>query len=147
VDHWVGAYRNTFEAVEVQSLREQAGFQDLLTQAGDRTVGRQERLGVATSTVPTPLWLALVLGGCVVVLAQLGLAGAHVRVHALMAAGLTSLIVTGLLVVFFLDHPYQSGTGSIEPSAMRRTLVMMGDLEPSLHPACSESGRPISAER
>jgi hypothetical protein len=59
-----------------------------------------------------------------------------------MAAGLTSLIVAGLLVVFFLDHPYQSGPGSIQPTAMRRTLVMIEHLEPRLRPGCSESGQP-----
>jgi hypothetical protein len=143
VDQWIGVYREAFGTVEVQSLREQAGFQDLLTQAGNRTVGRQQRLSVATPAVPTQLWLALVLGGCVAVGVQLCLAGSRVRIHALMVAGLTSLIVAGLLVVFFLDHPYQSGTGGIQPSAMRRTLVMIGNLEPSLHPGCSQSGQPV----
>jgi hypothetical protein len=142
VDQWITAYRGVFATLEVQSLREQAGFQDLLTQAASRTVGRQQRLSVATPTVPTLLWLALVLGGCVAVAVQLCLAGSHVRVHALMVAGLTALIVAGLLVVFFLDHPYQSGASGIQPSAMRRTLVMIGNLEPSLRPACSQNGLP-----
>lgn len=143
VDHWIGVYREDFATVEVQSLREQAGFQDLLTQAANRTVGRQQRLSVATPSVPTALWLALILGGSVAVALQLSLAGSRNRVHALLVAGLTSLIVAGLLVVFFLDHPYQSGAGGIQPSAMRRTLVMIGDLDPSLRPACSRSGQPV----
>jgi hypothetical protein len=54
VDHWIGAYRHAFATVDVQSFREQAGLQDLLTQAGNRAVGRQQRLSVATSSVPTP---------------------------------------------------------------------------------------------
>ena len=95
-----------------------------------------------TSSVPTPLWLAFVLCGCIAVGVQLSLAGSHVRVHALLVAGLASVIAAGLLIIYVLDHPYQSHTGGIQPSAMRRTLVMMGNLEPSLRPSCSASGQP-----
>ena len=60
----------------------------------------------------------------------------------LALAGLASVIAAGLLIIYVLDHPYQSHTGGIQPSAMRRTLVMMGNLEPSLRPSCSASGQP-----
>ena len=92
--------------------------------------------------MPTPLWLALVFGGCVVVALQLSLAGSHVRLHAVLVASLASLIAAGLVVIYVLDHPYQSHTGGIHPGAMRRTLVMMGNLEPSLRPGCTEGGQP-----
>ena len=119
------------------------GFQDLLNLAATRTAGRQQRLGQDTPSVPTPLWLALVLGGCVAVAAQLSLAGSRVRVHALLVAGLASIIAAGLVVVYYLDHPYQSHTGAIQPSAMRRTLVMMTRLESNVRPGCSETGQPV----
>jgi hypothetical protein len=142
VDYWIGAYRAGFGRLDLRSPREQLGFQDLLNLAGTRTAGRQQRLSQDTPSVPTPLWLALVLGGCIAVGAQLSLAGSHVRVHALLVAGLASVIAAGLLMIYFLDHPYQSHTGGIQPSAMRRTLVMIGNLEPSLRPGCTESGQP-----
>jgi hypothetical protein len=129
--------------VGLRSPREQLGLQDLLNLAATRTAGRQQRLGQDTPAVPTPLWLALLLGGCVAVAAQLSLAGSRVRVHALLVAGLASIIAAGLVVVYYLDHPYQSHTGGIEPSAMRRTLMMTRNLEPSLRPGCSESGQPL----
>jgi len=53
------------------------------------------------------------------------------------------VIAAGLAVVYFLDHPYQSHTGGIQPSAMRRTLLMIGNLDPSLRPGCNESGQPV----
>jgi hypothetical protein len=142
VDYWIGAYRAVFGRLELSSPREQLGFQDLLNLAATRTAGRQQRLSQATPSVPTPLWLALVLGGCIAVGAQLALAGSHARVHALLVAGLASVVAAGLLMIYFLDHPYQSHTGGIQPSAMRRTLVMIGNLDPSLRPGCNESGRP-----
>jgi uncharacterized membrane protein YedE/YeeE len=142
VDYWIEAYRGAFGRLDLSSPREQLGFQDLLNLAGKRTEGRQQRLSQDTPSVPTPLWLALLLGGCVAVGAQLCFAGSRVRVHALLVAGLASIIAAGLVVVYYLDHPYQPHTGGIQPSAMRRELVLMGNLEPSLRPGCTESGQP-----
>src|SRR5215831_6408820 len=67
VDYWIGAYRALFGRLALSSPRAQLGFQDLLNLANTRTVGRQQRLSEDTPSVPTPLWLALVLGGCIVV--------------------------------------------------------------------------------
>lgn len=142
VDHWIAAYRAVIGRLELRSSREQLSFQDLLNLANVRTAGRQQRLSQDTPSVPTPLWLALVLGGCIVVALQLSLAGSRVPIHALLVAGLASLIAAGLLIIYVLDHPYQSHSGGIQPGAMRRTLVMMGKLEPSLRPGCSEVGQP-----
>lgn len=141
VDYWIGAYRAAFGRLDLRSPREQLSFQDLLNLANTRTAGRQQRLSQATPSVPTLLWLALVFGGCIVVALQLSLAGSGVRAHALLVAGLAALIAAGLLVIYVLDHPYKSHTGGIQPGAMRRTLVMMENLEPSLRPGCRESGQ------
>jgi len=142
VEHWIGASRAEVGRLELRSPREQLSFQDLLNLAAVRTAGRQQRLSQATPSVPTPLWVALVFGGCVVVALQLTLAGSGVRIHALMVAGLASVIAAGLLIIYVLDHPFQSHTGGIRPGAMSRTLEMMGNLEPSLRPGCTASGRP-----
>jgi protein-S-isoprenylcysteine O-methyltransferase Ste14 len=143
VDYWIGAYRALFGSLAVNSPREQLSFQDLLNRGNDRTVGRQQRLTQATPAVPTPLWVALVLGGCIAVALQLGLCGSGVRFHAALVAGYAALVAAGLLVVYFLDHPYQPHTGGTQPSAMRRTLVMMRNLEPNLRVSCSANGQPV----
>src|SRR5689334_18642743 len=54
--------------------------------------GRQQRL----SRVPTPLWVALILGGCIAVAVQLTLAGTHVRAHALLVAALATVMTARL---------------------------------------------------
>ena len=94
--------------------------------------------------MPTPLWLALVFGGCVAVALQLGMADPRerLRVHAPLVAGLASVVAAGLLIVYFLDHPYERHTGAIEPGAMTHTLVLMAGLDPNLRTGCSQSGRP-----
>jgi hypothetical protein len=53
----------------------------------------------------------------------------------------SALATAGMLVVFFLDHPYTNESGSIAPTEMRRTLALIdhGSAAP-----CDERGIPRS---
>jgi hypothetical protein len=143
VDYWVASYRDEFGRLSVRSLGQQVAFQDLLTQAATRTNARQQRLSDDTPTIPTPLWLALVLTGCVAVALQLVMADPQerLRIQGLQIAGLAAIIATGLLIINFLDHPYAPHLGGIQPNAMRHTLVLARNLEPALNPRCTSTGR------
>ncbi len=145
VDGWIAAYRAEVGRLAVGSLRAQAAFEDLLAQADTRTAGRQQRLSDATPTVPTPLWLGLLLVGCVAVALQLGMAdpGEPLKVQGLQVGGVAAVVATGLLIITFLDHPYTTHTGGIQPNAMRHTLVLARNIEPGLRPVCNASGRPV----
>ena len=145
VDHWIEAYGAAFGRLDLRSAHEQIALQELLTLADTRTAGRQQRLSNATPTVPTPLWLALVFGGCVAVALQLGMADSRerLRVQAALIAGMASVVAAGLLIVYFLDHAYEGNTGSLEPTAMQRALVAIGELDPNLEAGCDQSGRPL----
>lgn len=147
VDHWINSYRAVFDRLDLGTTREQLAFQELLNQAATRTAGRQQRLADDTSSVPTPLWLALVFGGCVAVALQLSMADPRERVlvQSVLVGGFASVVVAGLLIVNFLDHPYQRHVGGIQPTAMRQTLVMLRNLEPGLHLGCSQTGEPVLA--
>ena len=61
-----------------------------------------------------------------------------------MVSAFAAIVATGLLVVYFLDHPYQNHIGGIQPAAMRHTLVLMHSQEPGLHVRCSATGRPLT---
>jgi hypothetical protein len=134
-----------FQRLDVRSPREQLGLSELLDRAAARTTGRLQRLSDDTPSVPTPLWLALLFGGCVAVALQLGMADPRERLHVqgLLIAGLASVVAACLLIVNFLDHPFQRHAGGIQPTAMRQTLVMMGNLVPEPRPGCNQSGRPV----
>jgi hypothetical protein len=47
------------------------------------------------------------------------------------------------LIVYFLDHPYERRVGGIKPTAMRHTLILIHNVEPTVRPACNGSGRPL----
>jgi hypothetical protein len=42
-----------------------------------------------------------------------------------MIAAITTIVVSGLLLVRFLDKPYENESGSITPTAMARSLALM----------------------
>ena len=145
VDRWIAAYRALFGRLDVHTTREQLALGELLSLAATRTAGRQQRLDDDTPTIPTPLWLALIFGGSVAVALQISVVDPRERFSVLgpMIAGVAGVVAAGLLVVYFLDHPYQSHTGGIQPSAMRQTLTTVQNLDPGLRPACSPSGLPV----
>jgi hypothetical protein len=145
VDYWVSAYRAEFTRLPVRSLRQQTALQDLLNLAETRTAGRLQRLSDDTPAVPTPLWVALIFVGCVAVSLQLGMAdrGERLRVQGLQVAGIAAVVTTGLLIVNFLDHPYATHGGGIQPAAMRHALTLTHDVQPGLRPHCTQSGRPV----
>ena len=67
----------------------------------------------------------------------------RLQIHGLMVAAVAGVVAAGLLVVYFLDHPYQPHIGGIQRSAMRQTLRTVANLEPGVRPACSPTGRPV----
>jgi len=145
VDHWIEEYRAAFRRFDLNSARQRIGLQELLTLADTRTAGRLQRLSDATPTVPTPLWLALVFVGCMAVALQLGMVDPRerLRIHGPMIAAMASVVAAGLLIVYFLDHPYQGHVGDLEPTAMRRTVALIENVDPNLPARCGKTGRPV----
>jgi hypothetical protein len=147
VDTWIASYRNVWNGLSLNKPREQLGFNEMLAEARNRTEGRQNRLSEVTPAVPTPLWLALILGGVVAIVLQLAMADRRERlvVHGAMLAGLAAIVTAGLLLVNFLDHPYQQHTGSIEPAEMRVSLALIGEMQPAVQPPCTAGGLPLTS--
>lgn len=121
----------------------------MLASARDRTDGRRDRLSEATPSVPTPLWVGLVLAGCIAVLIQLVMADPreHMLVQGGMIGGVAAIVSIGLLLINFLDHPYRSDPGSIQPTQMTATLTMMRQQEPGLRVPCRGDGLPFLSDR
>jgi hypothetical protein len=97
--------------------------------------------------VPTPLWVGLVLAGCIAVSIQLVMADPreHMLVKGAMIGGVAAIVAIELLLINFLDHPYRSGPGSIQPSEMTLTLTMMREQGPGLRLPCRVDGVPFPA--
>ena len=46
-------------------------------------------------------------------------------VQAVQVGSVTVVMVVLLLLIRFLDHPFQDGAGGLQPTAMQRTLMLL----------------------
>ena len=98
--------------------------------------------------MPPLLWLVLGLGAALVIGYMLVFADPRERfvIQAMMTGAVTTMVVSGLLIVGFLDTPYGDRSGSIRPTETERTLQLIERTRaPSftaLQIACDAGGRP-----
>jgi thiol:disulfide interchange protein len=111
----------------VSGAKQLAAYEDWFALNEERRKGRQGRIALATPLVPAVVWLILIIGA-VVVIATVGFF-ADSREAALpqaaMIAVVAIIVISALILVRFLDNPYEEKSGSIRPAAMERTLEQM----------------------
>lgn len=84
---------------------------------------RRERVLAARSSVPTLLWVMLVLGGVVVIGYTLLLSVRNAVLHAVSVAVVTLVVSVALFIVLTLDHPF-TGSLRIDPYAFQDLVAM-----------------------
>jgi hypothetical protein len=148
VERWIGDLDHTIERLDVSGSRQATAYNHLFMEHAERREGRRGRLAEAAPFVPPPLWLVLSVGALFVLVFMAFYAdrGEGRITQALMMGAVTAVVVSGLLVVRFLDKPYEGESGSIEPVEMRRTLEAI-DREQQLsgeriRPPCDTRGAP-----
>ena len=109
-----------------------AALEQWLALNEDRRRGRQGRVAAASPLVPPLVWLIIILGGAVVILTVCFFADAEERrlPQASLIAAVAIVVVSGLILVRFLDKPYENKSGSIKPTAMMRTLKLIEGEQP-----------------
>jgi hypothetical protein len=127
VEARVTALEETAEKVPLTSDRDLAAYDHWVTLSEDRRKGRQGRISEASPLVPPVLWLILIIGGVVVIASVCLFADVQEAwfPQAAQIAAVAILVVSGLMLVRFLDKPYENKNGSIKPTAMTRTLALM----------------------
>jgi hypothetical protein len=143
VESWIDKLGREAAIAEPQGARQETAYRRWFDEQALRRDGRRERLGEATPFVPLPLWFVLCLGASVTIAYLCAQADRRegVLIQSLPIGFVTALVTAGLLVVFFLDHPYANESGRIAPTEMRRTLTLIdhGTATP-----CDERGIPRS---
>ena len=127
VDARVAAMEETAEQVPVKDAKQAAAFEHLFALNDERRQGRQGRIGEAEGLVPPVVWLILIIGAAVVIASVALFADRDEAAvtQAAMAVAVAIIVVSGLVLVRFLDKPYEDKSGSIKPTAMERTLAGM----------------------
>ena len=146
VQGWVRALERDFAAVDVRGAKADAAFNSWFDQTQQRAKARRGRLDEAAPLVPPIVWLFLILGGAVVVSFVGYFADRRERrlSQAGMICAVATMVVVSLLMVQFLDHPFDEQSGSIRPTAMAESLATM-DAEdavvtPGVRPRCDPRG-------
>jgi hypothetical protein len=144
---WGVALFRTLRNIDPRTASEQAAYPKWLDQRLERETARGARIHGAAGVIPTPLWLVLFATAALIVGFMMFFADSGERriVQATLIGTVVAVMVATLLVIDFLDNPYRSGVGSLEPTAMERTLQILdqerrivGDTTP---PPCDERGR------
>jgi|SRR5215211_359684 len=127
VDARVTALEESASGIALEDAKQEAAYDHWFTLNEERRKGRQGRIAQAAGLVPPVLWLILIVGA-VVVVAAVGFF-ADIREasvpQAAMIAAVALIVFSGLVLVRFLDRPYEDKSGSIKPTAMMRTLTQM----------------------
>ena len=146
---WGVALFRTLRTIDPRTASEQAAYAKWLDQRLDRETARAARIHGAAGVIPAPLWLVLFVIAALIVGFMMFFAdsGERAIVQAALVGTVVATMTAILLVIGFLDNPYQRGLGSLQPDAMKRTLQILdqerrivGDSTPI---PCDEHGRPI----
>jgi hypothetical protein len=144
VQEWVGLLGEALRAIAVQSPSQEAAFLELLDQEATRVEGRRVRLSESIRILPAPVWFILILGAGLTIGFAFLFADRRESflVQGSIAGAVAALVTSGLLLVWFLDHPYADQSGSIRPTEMEISLAIVEEEQPDVEPPCDSAGEP-----
>ncbi|MDP9168693.1 MAG: DUF4239 domain-containing protein [Actinomycetota bacterium] len=129
VQHWVDTMVTDFGSTNPTSAKQEAAYGQWFDQQAERRDGRRARSAEAAPSVPMPLWVVLGIGATAILAFMCVQADRRESavVQAVPIAFVSALVTSALLVVAFLDHPYDDWSGSLQPDQMRVTLRLIDD--------------------
>src|SRR5919108_6180076 len=127
VEARIAAMENGAEEAEMADSKQSAAFDEWASANEERRKGRQGRISEAAPVVAPVIWLILIISAVTVIATVCFFADSQEAwlPQATMIAAITTVVVSGLLLVRFLDKPYENKSGSIKPTAMARSLALM----------------------
>jgi hypothetical protein len=124
---WGVTMFQTLQTTKPRSALEQIALGKWLDQRTDRQDARNDRTHGAEGVIPSTLWIVLFLSAVFIFVFMLFFAdsGERAIVQAMMMGSVAIVITSTLLLLWFLDNPYNSGLGGLRPVAMERTLGLL----------------------
>jgi hypothetical protein len=145
---WAVPLFQTLRTVQPVTASQQSAYDKWLEQTSDREEARRDRVHGAAGIIPSPLWVVLFFISAVVFAYMLFFAdsGESAVTQGMLMGAVASVITTLLLLLAFLDNPFHTGVGGLEPTAMERTLRaldgLLPEVAPDATPPCDAAGRP-----
>jgi hypothetical protein len=124
INPWGVELFRTFKTVQPKTPSEEAAYGKWIDQTSDREAARIDRIHGAVGVIPTPLWVVLLLISAVVFVFMLFFAdpGEGATAQSVLMGSVTTVVVSMLLLIGFLDSPFHKGIGGVRPVAMERNL-------------------------
>jgi hypothetical protein len=148
---WGAALFRTLRAADPRTATEQAAYAKFIDQRLDRQSARNARIHGAVGVIPAPMWLVLALIAALIVVFMMLFADSNERafVQAVQIGTVVAVMIATLLVIRFLDDPYNPGLGSLRPTAMTRALAVLDQerriVGDSSALPCDKDGRALPA--
>jgi hypothetical protein len=151
INEWDRELFVSIKDMDPETPAHEIAFAKWLDLRSERERARDERVLGEDGVIPAPLWFVLLLSAGIVwafVFLFADRAEGAV-VQSVLIGAVTAMLVSGLLLVSFLDYPYTAGAGSLQPRAMTQALVQMDQLTTTLSldlpERCDADGRPLPA--
>jgi hypothetical protein len=149
VNPWGAEMFRTLRSVNPQTATEQSAYDRWMDQTAQRQQARIDRVHGAEGIIPLPVWFALYSISVVIVVYMLFFAdpGEGAITQSMLMGGATLVVTVLILLLVFFDNPHGGGLGTLQPTAMQRSLRLI-DAEINvvgldLTPPCDENGRPV----
>jgi hypothetical protein len=128
INPWSLQMYRTLRATDARTTAQQSAYDRWMDQTSDREDARHARVHGAEGIIPTPLWIVLFAISGVIFVFMLFFADSAEpkRTQALLMSSVTVTITCLLLLLVFFDHPHGDGVGKLHPTAMNRTLHVIG---------------------
>ena len=93
---------------------------------------RRLRVFAGNNTIPSVIWLVLLIGGLITVSYTCLLGVKNIRAQYLMTAALTVTVTLILVLIYILDHPF-TGTSGVSAEPLRQAMdVMQRNYQPAV---------------
>ena len=127
VDDWRNRLTLASTQVTVEDARTAAAFEHWLDTAAARGEARRGRIAESSPFVPPLAWIMLVTTGVLLLAFVAALAdSAESRVAQGLKMGvIAALVVSGLVLIAFLERPYVDTPGAVQPVQMRTEIAGM----------------------
>jgi hypothetical protein len=148
INPWAGRMFQTTKQVNPQTGVEQSAYDTWMSQTQERELARNARIHGAPGLIPLPMWVVLYVLATILFTYMLFFADSAERAvtQVLLMASVTVVVVSSLLLINFFNHPFGTGVGTLEPSAMERILHLVESEMPAVgidvSPPCDGNGNP-----
>jgi hypothetical protein len=145
---WSVVLFETVRDTDPASVPEETAYAKFLDQTSDREEARRDRTHGAEGVIPATLWIVLLFSAAVIFAYMLFFADPTEGpvTQGMLVGSVAAVIAAMLLLLVFLDNPYRNAPGSLQPTAMERTLVMLDEARKALGltspPPCTAEGQP-----